>query len=167
MSAPHDTIAAGRVVSLEFTLSDGEGKQLDSSKGSGPLEYLHGAENILPGLEKHLTGKKVGDAFKAVLPPGEAFGEPEGPGPQPVPRSDFPPDVVLEPGIGIEIDGPDGEPVMVWVHDLDEETVYLDSDHPLAGVTLTFDVEVLQIRAATEDELEHGHPHGPDGHHHH
>lgn len=166
-STPTDAIADGLVVSLEFTLSDAEGKQLDSSKDAGPLLYLHGAENILPGLEKQLTGKKVGDTFTAVVPPAEAFGEPEGPGPQAVPRGEFPPDFELQPGIGLQIDGPDGEPVMVWVHDVDDETVYLDANHPLAGVTLHFDVEVLEIRAATEDEKAHGHPHGPDGHHHH
>ncbi|MCA9679795.1 MAG: peptidylprolyl isomerase [Kofleriaceae bacterium] len=161
--------ADGTVVSIHYTLRDDDGDVVDSSVGNDPLDYLHGASNIVPGLEAAMTGKQVGDKFKVTVTPADGYGEVEGPGPRPVPRSAFPDDLEIEAGMQFFVRGPDGEPFPVWVADLQGDDVLVDSNHPLAGETLHFEVEVMSIRAATSEEIEHGHPHGPDGHggHHH
>lgn len=161
------TVAPGKVVSLHYTLRDPDGDVIDSSDGGEPLAYLHGAGNIVPGLERQLAGKKIGDKLAAVVPPEEGYGVPEGPGPQAVPRASFPDDVELEEGLQFFARGPGGETIPLWVVEVDGDTVLVDGNHPLAGVTLHFDVEVVGLRDATADEQAHGHPHGEGGHHHH
>lgn len=156
----------GTVVSIHYTLRDDDGDVIDSSVDAEPLDYLHGAGNIVPGLEAAMAGKAVGAKFQVTVPPADGYGE-RGPDPKPVPRSAFPDDMELELGTQLFVRGPDGEPFPVWIAGVSDEDVMLDQNHPLAGATLHFEVEVLSIRAATKDELEHGHPHGPDGHHHH
>ena len=160
-------IAGGMVVSFHYTLTNDDGDVLDSSQGSEPLMYLHGAGNIVPGLERALLGRTVGDRFKSVIAPEDGYGERQGPGPQAVPRSRFPKDAELEEGMQIFAQGPNGDAFPLWVVDVSDKEVMVDHNHPLAGVTLHFDVEVTDIRSATADEMSHGHPHGPDGHHHH
>ena len=160
------TIAAGKVVSVHYTLRDDDGEVIDSSAGGEPLDFLHGAGNIVPGLERQLTGKQVGDKVTAVVPPEEAYGMPEGPGPQPVPRSSFPDDVELESGLQFFARGPSGDRIPLWVVEVTDDTVLVDGNHPLAGMTLHFDVEVVGLRDATAEEQAHGHPHGEGGHHH-
>jgi FKBP-type peptidyl-prolyl cis-trans isomerase SlyD len=159
-------VAEGSIVSLHYTLRDDDGDVIDSSSGGEPLAYLHGAGNIVPGLERQLTGKTVGDRLTAVVPPEEGYGLPEGPGPQPVPRSSFPEDVELEEGLQFFARGPGGETIPLWVVEVGGDTVMVDGNHPLSGVTLHFEVEVVEVRAATAEEQEHGHPHGEGGHHH-
>jgi len=163
------TAAAGHVVSFHYTLKDDAGEVLDSSDGDEPLDYLHGEGGIVPGLEAALTGKKAGDKFDVTIPPAEGYGEVEGPGPRPIPRSAFPEDMELEEGtqLFIAAEGSDEDPTPVWVVEIDDEQVLLDTNHPLAGETLHFSIEVVGVRAATPEEISHGHPHGPDGHHHH
>jgi FKBP-type peptidyl-prolyl cis-trans isomerase SlyD len=160
------TVAAGKVISIHYTLKDEDGEVLDSSDGGQPLAFIHGAGNIVPGLERQLTGKQVGDKLAAVVPPEEGYGVPEGPGPQPVPRSAFPPDVELESGLQFLARGPRDESIPLWVVEVMDDTVLVDGNHPLAGVTLHFDVEVVGVRDATAEEKAHGHPHGDGGHHH-
>jgi len=161
------TIADGMVVTVHYTLKNEEGDLLDTSEGDEPLTYLHGAENIVPGLEKELTGHGTGDKLQAKVPPGDGYGERSGPEPQAIPRARFPEDAELEAGMQILATGQSGETYPLWIVGVDDDNVLIDHNHPLAGVTLCFDVEVVEVRSATEEELQHGHPHGPDGHHHH
>lgn len=157
------TIAAKKVVAIHYTLTSGEGEELDSSAGGEPLAYLHGADNIVPGLERQLEGKKVGDKIEAVVPPEEGYGEHSGMSPQPVPRAAF---EGAEPqeGMPLVLEDDEGNEMQFWISEIQDEVVLLTPDHPLAGVTLCFAVEVVEIRDATDEELEHGHVH--TGHEH-
>jgi FKBP-type peptidyl-prolyl cis-trans isomerase SlyD len=159
-------IEDGKVATFHYTLTNDAGEVLDSSDGRSPLEYLHGAGNIVPGLERQLEGKQAGDKFAAKVDPEDGYGVRQG-APQPVPRSAFPAGARIEPGMAFQAQTSDGDVVPLWVDRVDETTVWVDENHPLAGVTLNFAVEVVEIRDATEEEMEHGHPHGPGGHHHH
>ncbi len=159
-------IAENMIVSVHYTLKSPDGEVIDSSSGSAPLSYLHGAGNIVPGLEAELSGHKVGDKVTAVVAPADGYGERSGPEPQPVPRDRFPADAELHPGMQIMAQGPNGEQFPLWVVGVDDGNITIDHNHPLAGVTLHFDVEVTEIKEASKEELEHGHPHGPGGHHH-
>ena len=159
------TIRKDDVVTLRYTLKSAEGEVIESSEeDEDPILYLHGAENLLPALEALLEGRKVGERLEGVIPCDDAFGERDEEGEQKVPLSDLPADLELEEGEELEFEGPDGEDVVVWVKEVGDEHVVLDSNHPLAGLDLHYAVEVLGIRDATPEELEHGHPHGEDGH---
>lgn len=165
-----ETAVKNKVVTIHYTLRDDAGEILDSSRDSDPLEYLHGHGGIVPGLERALEGKAVGDKLVVDVAPKDGYGEPSGPGPRAVPRDAFPDDVELEKGLQFFAPGPKGKPIPVWVTEVHADHVHIDTNHPLAGATLHFDVEVMAIRDASKDELAHGHPHGPDGghgHHHH
>jgi FKBP-type peptidyl-prolyl cis-trans isomerase SlyD len=159
-------IAPGMIVSLQYTLKNDAGETLDQSDAE-PLEYLHGEENIVPGLERALSGRKVGDKLDVVVEPVDGYGERDPRGVQDVPREAFPADAPLEVGATFAVETPEGEPMQLWITKLEKDTVRCDANHPLAGERLHFAVEVVAIREATEEEKEHGHPHGPDGHHHH
>jgi FKBP-type peptidyl-prolyl cis-trans isomerase SlyD len=165
-AASPEVVRDGLVVDIAYVLRDEKGAELDRSDADDPLAYLHGAENIVPGLEKALTGHKVGDAFEVRVAPEDGYGAHDGKQPRPVPRSVFPPKMRLEPEMQFELEADDGDVMPVWVKRVDSENVWCDTNHPLAGVTLVFNVEIVGLRPATEDELEHGHPHGPHGHHH-
>lgn len=160
-----DTVATGKVVLIHYTLTDDEGEELDSSQGEEPLPYLHGEGNLVPGLERELEGRKVGDKFKVRVPPEVGYGDRVGPGAQAVPRTAFPEGAELEPGLSIVAEDDDGNATPLWITEVREDTVMVDVNHPLAGVALNFEVEIVSIREATAQEREHGHPHGPDGHH--
>ncbi len=161
------SIADGKVVAFHYTLTNDDGETLDASHTRGePLAYLHGSSNIVPGLEKQLTGLDVGAKFVAVVPPEEGYGERGGPPPQPVPRDAFPEDMPIEKGMPVQAQSPDGQMMMLFIDRVEDDTIYVDHNHPLAGVTLNFDVEIMTIRDASEEEKAHGHPHGPGGHHH-
>jgi FKBP-type peptidyl-prolyl cis-trans isomerase SlyD len=164
---PEPLIADGQVVIMQYTLRADDGEVLDASTADEPMAYLHGAENIVPGLEKALTGKGVGYKGKVVVEPAEGYGEREDAEPDAIPRRAFPPEMDIEPGMTFMAEGPNGEHAPIWVLAVEDDKVIVDSQHPLAGRTLHFEVEVVGIRNATEDELAHGHPHGPDGHGHH
>jgi FKBP-type peptidyl-prolyl cis-trans isomerase SlyD len=166
MSAP-TAIADGKVVVLHYTLRDGNGAIIDGSEEDEPLAYLHGAHNIVPGLERALAGQSAGYAGKITVAPADGYGERVDTPPQPVPRASFPAHVELEPGMRFTAQGPNNQHVPIWVVRIESDKVLVESQHPLAGATLHFEVKVLEVRDATPDELEHGHPHGPDGHHHH
>lgn len=161
-----EAVRDGLVVDIAYVLRDEKGTELDRSDADDPLAYLHGAENIVPGLEKALTGHKVGDAFEVRVSPEDGYGAHDGKPPRPVPRAVFPPKMRLEPEMQFELEVDENEVIPVWVKGLDSENVWCDTNHPLAGVTLVFDVKIVGLRAASADELEHGHPHGPHGHHH-
>jgi len=163
------TVEAGKVVFIHFTLKNDAGETIDSSDGNEPLIYLYGADNIVPGLEQELTGKKVGDKVSTVIPAAEGYGERDEAGAQRVPRDEFPAEMEIEVGMPFHAETGDGAMITVWVTAVTDDLVELDMNHPLAGENLHFDVEVVKIREATANELEHGHPHGEDGtaaHHH-
>lgn len=162
-----ELIADGHVVVMQYTLRSDEGEVLDASTPEDPMAYLHGAENIVPGLEKALLGKGVGFKGKVVVSPAEGYGEAENEEPDAIPRKAFPPDVDIEPGMTFMAEGPNDEHAPIWVLAVEGDKVLVSSEHPLAGKTLHFEVEILAVRKATQDELDHGHPHGPDGHGHH
>lgn len=161
-----DSIQNDTVVHLHYVLKDGEGAVIDRSHDDEPLTYLHGHGNIVPGLERALTGKAVGDALEVVVSPEQGYGLRHGKT-QKVPRSAFSEGAELRVGMQVMSRDEKGQAFPMWVAKLQGSTVVLDPNHPLAGVTLHFSVKVDGTRAATEDELKHGHAHGLDGHHHH
>jgi FKBP-type peptidyl-prolyl cis-trans isomerase SlyD len=158
-------IAKDKIVSIDYTLKDDKGTLLDTSEGRAPLAYLHGAGNIIPGLEKALDGKQTGDAFNVRVNPGEGYGERDNRLEQEVPRHLFEGTDRLEPGMQFQAQTSDGIQI-ITVKDVGEQSVTVDGNHPLAGVHLNFDVRVVDVRDATDEELSHGHAHSPDGHHH-
>lgn len=158
-------IAANAVVSIHYRLTNASGEQLDSSEGQDPLAYLHGASNIIPGLENALSGKVVGDKLSVTVEPEEGYGPVKEELIQDVDRANFEGIDVIEPGMQFMAQTPWGQQPVTVVK-VEEDTITLDGNHPLAGQTLSFDVEVVEVRAATEEELSHGHVHGAGGHHH-
>ena len=159
-------IAEQSVVSIHYTLTNGAGETLDTSDGREPLVYLHGAQNIIPGLENELTGKSVGDSFDVTIQPEEAYGTVNPELVQTVPHSAFEGVEKVEPGMQFQARGDDGETQVITVTEVADSGVTVDGNHPLAGQVLNFSVRVDEIREATEEEIEHGHVHGPGGHHH-
>ena len=158
-------IEAQKVVTLKYTLTDNDGNVIDQSS-DGSFAYLHGANNIIPGLETALHGKQAGDALDVSVDPQDGYGEHDASKTQEVPRNMFPADAEIEPGMQFHAQGPNGEVLVVTVVTLDDENVTVDGNHPLAGMQLNFAVEVVEVRDALQEELEHGHVHGPEGHDH-
>lgn len=148
-------ITDGRVATIHYTLTNDAGDVVDKSAPDAPLSYLHGAGNIVPGLEKALSGKQVGDSLKAEVPPEQGYGPRHDGMVQQVPRTAFP-DVEVKPGMQFEARTERG-PLLVTVTGMDEENVTVDGNHPLAGKTLNFAVEVANVREATEQEANNGH----------
>ena len=153
------------VVTFDYRLTDDEGQEIDNSEGRDPLAYLHGSGAIIPGLETAMTGKKAGDSFEIRILPEDAYGERDDDLQQDVPREQFAAIDDLQEGMEFQVDTDDG-PIVITVIDIGEETVTVDGNHDLAGVTLNFAVSVREVRQATPEELEHGHAHGPGGHDH-
>lgn len=159
-------VSKDKVVSMGYTLKDDEGKVLDASDAGEPLEFLHGHGNIIPGLEKALEGLKVGDKKHVEVPAEEGYGE-------------YDADDVLRigldqlggkvppVGVAIELRSDQGDVMVGRVSSVTATEMMVDCNHPLAGKRLHFDVEIVAVRDATAEELEHGHAHGPEGHGHH
>ncbi len=158
-------IENNRVVSLAYTLRDDDDNIIDQSE-DGSFWYLHGASNIIPGLENALTGKSKGDELAVSVAPEDGYGVREAERIQDVPRSMFPDDQELAVGMQFHAQSPDGHAVMVTIANIEGDTVTVDGNHPLAGVQLNFVVKIIDIREATQEELDHGHVHGPGGDHH-
>lgn len=158
-------IAKDSVVQIDYTLTDTEGKVLDSSRGHEPLAYLHGASNIIPGLENALTGKSAGDGLTVSVPPEQAYGVRHEQMIQDVPRKAFG-DADVKVGMQFQAQGQNAGGRLVTVVAVNPDTIRIDANHPLAGQTLNFDVKVVSVRAATPEEITHRHVHGPGGHHH-
>ena len=159
-------IAKDSVALIEYTLTNDEGEVIDSSVGGDPLGYLHGAQNIIPGLERELEGKQTGDALKVRVEPSDGYGEYNAQLVSQVPKTQFEGADSLEEGMSFHAQTPDGHMHVVRIAGFDGDNVIIDGNHPLAGVALTFDVKVMEVRAASEEELAHGHVHGEGGHHH-
>jgi len=158
-------IAPDAVVSIHYTLTDDTGETLDSSAGGEPLAYLHGKGNLIPGLENALAGKQTGDKLQVTVAPAEGYGEYDKGLLQNVPRRSFKGVGNVQVGMQFQVQSPQG-PRTVTVTRLVGDMVTVDGNHPLAGKNLNFEVEITDVRVATEEELEHGHVHGPGGHHH-
>ncbi|MGI5940011.1 MAG: FKBP-type peptidyl-prolyl cis-trans isomerase [Thermoleophilia bacterium] len=147
----------GAVVSFTYTLTDDDGNTIDSSENGTPLVYLHGYENIVPGLEKALEGVGVGFRSKIVVEAAEAYGETQQDAIFEVGKDKFPPDMPLNAGMQLAAETVDGTFPLTLV-EVKENTVVVDANHPLAGKRLHFDVEVVDIRSASEEELAAGRP---------
>jgi FKBP-type peptidyl-prolyl cis-trans isomerase SlyD len=160
------TIAENKVVSIHYKVADADSAEvIDSSEDGDPMTYLHGAQNIIPGLEQALEGKAVGDAVEVTIAPADAYGEYSADRVQQVPMEAFAEMEKVEPGMMVTAQTEGGQ-VNLVVTDVDETTVTVDANHPLAGKSLTFDVTIEEVRDASEEEIAHGHVHGPGGHHH-
>lgn len=158
-------IAKDSVVTIDYRLHLGDGEIIEESEQGDPLVYLHGYEEIVPGLEKALEGKKAGESLKVQVSSAEGYGEYDPEGVEEVPREDFPADLELQEGGIVSATDDEGDEVDFLVKEVRDKTVVVDFNHPLAGKTLHFEVTVREVRAATEEELEHGHAHAP-GHEH-
>ncbi|MBA2321415.1 MAG: peptidylprolyl isomerase [Deltaproteobacteria bacterium] len=159
-----ETVEAGKVAILTFQIRTEAGKTLIDT-GSEPFAYLHGRGGLVPGLEKALEGKEAGEEISVVLTPEEGYGLKSGPGPQPVPRSEFRRDVAIQPGVAFRVAGTDGEEITLYVTKVLGSKVWVDRNHPFAGETLHIDARVLGVRDATYEEAQHGHAHGITGQH--
>jgi FKBP-type peptidyl-prolyl cis-trans isomerase SlyD len=155
-------IEKDRVVTIDYKLRDSAGQVIDSSEGSSPLVYIHGNENIIAGLEKHLLGKKAGDTVSCVVPAKEGYGERDDSLVMKVSRSEFGEGAEVEEGMQFEAHGESGAQI-VTVVGIEGDEVTIDANHPLAGEELHFTVDVKEVREATAEELAHGHIHGTCG----
>ena len=163
-------IGKNAIVSMHYRVATAEGEHVDQSEDGHPMVYLHGHGQIIPGLESALAGKTVGDKVEAEIKPADAYGDYDRALDMKVPRSLFPNDVQKKVKAGFQFmaEHPTKkeENVLYTVHRLEGDDVLVSGNHPLAGQTLSFKVEIVDVRPATQEELEHGHAHGEGGHHH-
>lgn len=159
-----DTVEDGVVVSMEYTLHV-DGELLDSSDGQGPLQFLAGYGNIIPGLEEEMRGMKIGDSKDVIVQPKDGYGEFDDEAFMQVPRTDFPKEMPMEVDTELTVRDEEGNARYARVESIEGDNVTLNFNHPLAGDELRFHVKVVALRDPTEDELEHGHVH-EEGHHH-
>lgn len=159
------SVGAGKVVSIDYVLRDPAGKELDRSAEGKPLVYLHGAHNIVRGLEEALEGKTAGDAIEVKVAPEKGYGPKRNIKPQRILRSKFPEHAAIERGARFMMPGPEGRAFPIWVTKVQGREVHVTPEHPLAGVTLCFTATVREVRDATDEEKAHGHAHGPGDHH--
>jgi FKBP-type peptidyl-prolyl cis-trans isomerase SlyD len=158
-------VAANKVVSIHYTLTNDSGETLDSSAGNEPLAYIHGTGNLIPGLEKALEGKQPGDKLKVHVNPEDGYGMRDDAMIQAVPRRMFKGMGDLKVGMRLQAQSEHGVRVVRITH-VAGDMVTVDGNHELAGVPLNFDVEITDVRDPSSEEMEHGHVHGPGGHHH-
>jgi len=158
-------IAKNKVAVIEYTLKNNDGEVLDTSEGGEPMAYIQGVGNLIPGLEDALEGKVVGDDVQVTIPPEKAYGIQNDDLVQVVERGVFQGVDDLQVGMQFQAQSDDGVQV-IWIADINGDEVTIDGNHPLAGETLNFDVKVIEVRDASAEELDHGHVHGPGGHHH-
>jgi FKBP-type peptidyl-prolyl cis-trans isomerase SlyD len=161
------TINNDTVVGMHYTLRDESGQILDSSRGEAAFQYLHGHSQIVPGLELALAGRIVGDKFSVEIAPEQGYGPYSADMTMQFSRSQFPEGATFEVGNEFELVGENQEILPARIIAVNEDTVTLDANHPLAGKKLFFEIEIASVREATKEELEHGHVHNEDDHHHH
>jgi FKBP-type peptidyl-prolyl cis-trans isomerase SlyD len=157
--------ANNTVVTFHYELSDEQGQKIESSREREALAVLLGAHNIIPGLEKAMLGRTSGERFQVSVPPAEAYGEHRPDFTQRVPKKYFRDAQKLKVGMQTMLQSADG-PRMVTVAKLGQSVIDVDLNHPMAGKTLSFDIEITEVREASDEEKAHGHVHGPGGHHH-
>ncbi|MEX1023943.1 MAG: peptidylprolyl isomerase [Planctomycetota bacterium] len=158
-------ITKNAVASIEYTLKNDDGEVIDTSTGRAPLAYVHGKGSLVPGLESQLEGKAPGDKLEVRVAPEEGYGPRHEAMVQTVAREQLPPEPEPQTGMQFQAQTEQG-PLVLTVVDVAEDKVTLDGNHPLAGMALNFEVNVVDVREATPEELEHGHVHGPGGHQH-
>jgi FKBP-type peptidyl-prolyl cis-trans isomerase SlyD len=154
----------GQVVSMEYTLKV-DGVVTDTSEGREPLEFVHGAGNIIPGLEREMAGMAVGDSKDVMIAAAEGYGERDDEAFMDVPRDQFPAEIPMKVGTELQVQNQAGQPMFARIEQVEDTSVRLNFNHPLAGKDLHFSVKVVDLRDATDEEIEHGHVHGP-GHGH-
>jgi FKBP-type peptidyl-prolyl cis-trans isomerase SlyD len=159
-------ISKNNVVTLNYTLKNDQGETLDESQDNS-FVYLHGSGGIIPGLEGQLEGKSAGDSFSTHIEPEDGYGIRDDSMIQVVARDMFESDHPVEEGTQFHAESPEGEKLTVTVTKVDADKITVDGNHPLAGIALNFDIKIAEVREASAEEIEHGHVHGPDGHHHH
>jgi FKBP-type peptidyl-prolyl cis-trans isomerase SlyD len=160
------TIAQHKVVTIHYKVSDSESDEvIDSSENAEPMTYLHGAQNIIPGLEQALEGKAVGDELEVVVEAANAYGERSDDRIQQVPMEAFQGMEKVEPGMAVTAQTDQGQ-INLVITEVNGDMVTVDANHPLAGKSLKFEVTVEEVRDASEEEITHGHVHGPGGHEH-
>ena len=147
------------VVSIDYTLTNDEGQTLDASTDEQPMIYLHASSSLIPGLEKELDGKTIGDQFKVSVQPEDAYGSVNPEMVQQVPKNSFEGVDDIQAGMQFQAQGPEGQMQIVTIEEVSGENVTVNGNHPLAGQVLHFDVTVKDVREATEEEIEHGHVH--------
>jgi FKBP-type peptidyl-prolyl cis-trans isomerase SlyD len=153
-----------KAVILDYVTRDQSGEIIDSSANDGYLTYIHGTENLIPALEQALTGHRQGDKLSVSIPCEEAYGERDESLIEGVPRENFPGVEQIAVGMQFQTEMEEGAPFLVTVVEVDEATVTVDGNHPMAGKDLNFDLEIIEVREASADEIEHGHVHH-DGDH--
>ncbi len=158
-------ISENTVVTLNYTLKNSDGELLDTSVGRKPLVYLHGVGGLIPGLEKELKGREKGENLHAVIKPEEAYGRRNDNMIKVVSKDGFQGEGEIQVGMRVRLDTDQGAQIGN-ISKIEGNDVTLDLNHPLADVTLHFDVDILDVRSATDEEISHGHAHGPGGHHH-
>lgn len=158
-------LTKNKVAILNYTLKDKDGNIL-GQHNDGSFTYLHGAKNLIPALENALEGNQAGDKVDAIIEPEDAYGVHDPKKIQRVPKKTFPPEQELKIGMHFKSAMPDGTAMNVLITEIETDEIVVDGNHPLASKQLHFDIDILEIRDATEEELEHGHVHGPGGHHH-
>ena len=152
-------VAKNKVVSIHYTLKTGAGDLIDSSEGDEPLSLLWGAGQVVEGLEKALAGRAVGEKLQVEVSPEDGYGPRTSTGQRSVPSAAFPEGVEVEEGMCFDVEDDDGNVETFWVVEVLEDEVVIDLDHPLAGETLNFAVEIVNVRDATAEEIDHGHAH--------
>lgn len=161
------THGAEKVIKFSYTLKDEQGNILDSTEKSGALSFITGSGQIIPKLEDELKVMLIGSKKNILIAAEEAYGEYEPEAIQTVKRTEFPDDMNLEVGQSYYANTPDGGQMPFLIKEIIDGEIIIDFNHPLAGVNLNFDVQLIDVRDATQEEISHGHTHGTDGHHHH
>jgi len=156
-------VADDLVVTMGYSLTV-DGEIVDSSEDDGPIEFLHGYGNIIPGLEAHLGGLGIGESLQVTVAAKDAYGEFDPEQVVDVPLDEFPEEICVEPGVELEMKDQDGDMLFARIVSVGKSRAKLDFNHPLAGKELTFDVTIVALRLPTPEELEHGHVHGSQGH---
>lgn len=160
------SLEVNKVVTFNYTLKDNEGTVLDSTDNKAPLTFLSGMSQILPKLEEALGGMLIGGKKNVKVSAVDAYGEYDEKAIQNIKKEQFPPEAELEVGMRYVANAPDGGQMPFIITEVNEADIKVDFNHPLAGKDLEFDVELVDLRDATAEELQHGHVHGPGGHHH-
>jgi FKBP-type peptidyl-prolyl cis-trans isomerase SlyD len=156
-------VADDLVVTLDYTLTV-DGEVVDSSDEEGPIQFLMGYGNIIPGLEAHLSGLAVGESLQVGVAAKDGYGEFDHEQIVDIPLDEFPEEICVEPGVELEMKDQDGDMLFARIISVGKSRAKLDFNHPLAGKQLNFDVTIVSLRAPTPEELEHGHVHGSEEH---
>jgi FKBP-type peptidyl-prolyl cis-trans isomerase SlyD len=159
-------LKSNQVVTMNFTLKDDTGKVLDSTEGNEPFSFISGSNQILPKLEEKVGEMLIGSKKNVVLQPEDGYGTYQEDAVRIVKRSEFPKDIEIDKGMSFLAKSPQGKDIQFFVKEIDGDDITVDFNHPLAGKALHFNLELLNLRDATSEELDHGHVHGADGHHH-